>query len=1124
MSPRERAQRIEELFRLGVELVPEEREAFLARHAAGDEELAGELRELLRQDQEGTKSYLQSPLLSGWSRSQGDTSRLVSEDAAAAEAFAGARVERIGRYQIERELGQGGMGAVYLARQVEPVRRYVALKIVKLGMDTRRVVARFERERQALALMDHPGIARIYDGGATASGRPYFVMEYVPGVPITEYCDRAELGVRARLELFARACDAVEHAHQRGIVHRDLKPSNVLVAERDGAPAPKVIDFGVARATASVADPLDAEELAERPTRASEVIGTFAYMSPEQADPESTIEVGPRSDVYSLGVLLYELLTGALPLDATDLHRRSPSEVSRLITAADPAPPSTRVTRLGAASAQCARRRGCLGPRALARHLSGDLDWITLMALERDPLRRYASAAALADDVRRHLAHRALRAGPPSRLLRARKFARRHRMGIGAGFVLLLTLASGALGTRLGFRRADAALVREAEERRRVSETCAALFSMVDIAHQESNWRGDESVIAQLLEIAAELAPLFADDPAGEAELRQNLGCELRARGAYAPARAELERARELWHELGADAATLARTERELHRVEVDSAGHENYAAGLRAAGYAVEALHAQAPFVGAAAAELLADARAHELSSLPQDLEALEKSLSGVTTPGARLLAADVLSIAGGYLGLRLAFPEARPLLERSVDLRAAAEGPLHPEVVRDLGELSEHLLQQSTFDAAAELLEERVAIFQAGLPAGHWMTAELASRLGECRSVAGDARALQLLSESKDALGRARGARSQPARAAHLRLRDHFVRSGDPVAAMRIDALLGTDASHSPADDRLLAFGRMARVFGADAESADAIVTLMRAGATADVEGGAGLARAARTLSQALESGALDPKVSALVAMALRGVEARGGDSGELQLLARALARATELATPRLVAPERPAAEHPTLRAQEPAGDPGEPASAPLALAPKAQPEEPPQGFLTPGVKPLPDAPVEAPVLVTSAWPMEPESAEDYLVLAWLAALPDHGDEALYALAIEACAQYASLEPEAPLAAFEVMALAVTRFGAPKLALSGLAWHEEEQGSLGVVGWLSRSLACLELGELGSSGRALGEARLVAVAAPELVPEGAEDLFLELQQKLSTRAEENPRNPEAGTEERRM
>lgn len=368
---------------------------------------------------------------------------------------------QIGPYRILHKIGEGGMGAVFLAEQVEPIRRRVALKIIKVGMDTGAVVARFNNERQALALMDHPAVATVLDAGSTPQGRPYFVMEHVDGPPVTEFCDRHRLDIRQRLELFMRVCDGVQHAHHKTIIHRDLKPSNVLVATQDGRAAPKIIDFGVAKATT--------QTLAQQSlyTLAGQIIGTPAYMSPEQAAGGDDIDT--RTDIYSLGIILYELLVGAMPIDRGLLRAADLGELQRTIREAEPLRPSTRVGRLADATTTVAGNRQT-APAALRRQLRGDLDWITMKALEKDRSRRYASAADLAEDIARHLRAEPVSAGPPSKVYRLGKLVRRNRGVFAAAALVLITLVAGLAGITEQYYEAVHARGEEEQQRRRAEK------------------------------------------------------------------------------------------------------------------------------------------------------------------------------------------------------------------------------------------------------------------------------------------------------------------------------------------------------------------------------------------------------------------------------------------------------------------------------------------------------------------------------------------------------------------------------------------------------------------------------------------------------------------------------
>jgi serine/threonine protein kinase/formylglycine-generating enzyme required for sulfatase activity len=408
-------------------------QAFSLPRPARDELLARECR---------GDAALHRRLLAMLEAADGERFLAAPTDAGAAGGAVGGRDDegpgtRIGPYKLLQQIGEGGFGVVFLAEQETPVVRRVALKVIKLGMDTRQVVARFEQERQALALMDHPHIARVFDAGATATGRPYFVMELVKGAPIVEFSDRHNLSIDERLGLFEQVCSAVQHAHGKGIIHRDIKPSNILVGEQDGRPQAKVIDFGIAKATS--------QKLTDKTlfTEHQQVIGTLQYMSPEQA--EGSLDIDTRTDVYSLGVLLYELLTGSTPFDRKTLGNTLLGELHRLIRETDPPRPSTRLEQSRETLASIAARRRT-EPRRLGAMLRGDLDWIVMKALEKDRGRRYETASGLAADIRRHLAGETVVAAPPSASYRLRKFVRRNRGPVAAAVAIALALLLGAIG------------------------------------------------------------------------------------------------------------------------------------------------------------------------------------------------------------------------------------------------------------------------------------------------------------------------------------------------------------------------------------------------------------------------------------------------------------------------------------------------------------------------------------------------------------------------------------------------------------------------------------------------------------------------------------------------------
>ncbi len=404
---------------------PDARDAYLAQVCGNDQALRERVASLLSAHADAA-SFLESPA--------------PEFDATSAQSIAEKPGTAIGPYKLLEQIGEGGMGVVYMADQQTPVRRRVALKIIKPGMDTRQVIARFEAERQALALMDHSNIARVLDAGATDSGRPYFVMELVRGVPITEYCDKNNLPVHERLELFVQVCQAVQHAHQKGIIHRDIKPSNVLVTAVDGRPIPKVIDFGVAKAIN--------QQLTEKTlfTNFAQMLGTPLYMSPEQAEMAS-VDVDTRSDIYSLGVLLYELLTGTTPFDQKRLREAALDEISRIIREEEPPKPSTRISTLANERTVTAAHRKT-DPYRLSQLLRGELDWIVMKSIDKDRTRRYQTASGMARDVERYLHNEPVEACPPSSHYRLRKFVQRNKaaVAVAALVLILLTMLGGGAG------------------------------------------------------------------------------------------------------------------------------------------------------------------------------------------------------------------------------------------------------------------------------------------------------------------------------------------------------------------------------------------------------------------------------------------------------------------------------------------------------------------------------------------------------------------------------------------------------------------------------------------------------------------------------------------------------
>ena len=539
---------VNEIFLRAIEAgSPSERTAVLDRSCRDDAELRRKVEALLFVH-DGAGSFLEHPspaVMAARAVTGGEGATLPREELGASSARSDKQTEplgpsssssgnpvsrpltegpgtRIGPYKLLEQIGEGGMGVVYMAEQEAPVRRKIALKIIKPGMDTGQVVARFEAERQALALMDHPNIAKVFDAGATGTGRPYFVMELVNGVPMTEYCDEGQLTPQERLELFVPVCRAIQHAHQKGIIHRDVKPSNVLVTIVDGRPTPKVIDFGVAKATS--------QALTERSlfTQFGAIVGTLEYMSPEQAALSSQ-DVDTRSDVFSLGVLLYELLTGSTPLVRARLREAGYAEILRRIREEEPPRPSARLSDSGEALPTIAARRHT-EPAKLTRIVRGELDWIVMKALEKDRTRRYESAAGFARDVERYLADEAVEACPPSRRYRLRKFARKNRGALAtaaafAAVLLVATAVSGYLALRARSAEGLAKSRLAESEQSRDQAKAVSQFMVEAFRKPDPGEDGRDLKVVDLLDAAAaRLDGQFAGSPAIRGALLNALG------------------------------------------------------------------------------------------------------------------------------------------------------------------------------------------------------------------------------------------------------------------------------------------------------------------------------------------------------------------------------------------------------------------------------------------------------------------------------------------------------------------------------------------------------------------------------------------------------------------------
>jgi eukaryotic-like serine/threonine-protein kinase len=500
--------RIKEIVGAALERVPSERPAFLNEVCGADESVRAEV----------------ESLLSAYEKADG-----LSESALTQTFSDVAQVSKsLGPYRLVQKLGEGGMGQVWLAEQTSPVQRKVALKLVKPGMYDDSVLRRFQSERQSLAIMDHPVIAKVFDAGATPDGHPYFVMEYVPGVAITDYCDQKKLKIRARLELFLRVCEGVQHAHQKAIIHRDLKPANILVVEVDGKPVPRIIDFGLAK---PVTPYLSGETMN---TKIGGLVGTPGYMSPEQADP-GVEDVDTRTDVYSLGVMLYELLTGFQPFDAEGLKKLRLEEVLRQLREEDPPRPSTKVSAERDTSSSRAEARGT-EPRQLSSLLRGDLDWIAMKALEKERSRRYGTPSELAADISRYLNNEPVAARPASAGYRLRKYVRRNRAGVAVGVGLAILLVTFAVTQAVQLQR----ITRERDRANRIAAFMTSMFKVSD----PSEARGNSITAREILDKSSkEIETGLAQDPVLRAQMTTVMGEVYLNLGLYPKAESLLEQA-----------------------------------------------------------------------------------------------------------------------------------------------------------------------------------------------------------------------------------------------------------------------------------------------------------------------------------------------------------------------------------------------------------------------------------------------------------------------------------------------------------------------------------------------------------------------------------------------------
>jgi serine/threonine protein kinase/Flp pilus assembly protein TadD len=726
MDP-ERWRRLWELFHDAREIAEERRQAFLRDRCADEPQLADEVLELLATHESSTSRFLETP------PSIRETPELSPGD-------------RLGPYRIVELIGSGGMGVVFLAEQEEPVRRRVALKLLRAGFDGGEFLARFDLERQVLARMNHPGIARVYDAGTTERGRPYLVMEYVDGRPIHRFADEHHMTTDQRVELFVGVCEAVQHAHQRGVIHRDLKPSNILVTEEGGRPAAKIIDFGVAKATdRTLSDGAPETELGQ-------MIGTPEYMSPEQAGQLGG-DIDTRTDVYSLGVVLYELLSGSQPFDADSLRRAGYEEIRRIIREQEPLPPSTRLGSLGSDTTEIAEHRDT-DPPSLIRTIRGDLDWITMKALEKDRDRRYRSPVEFSEDLCRYREDRPVSARPPSAAYRTRKFVRRHRLGVTAAAIVTIGLVAGISVGAWGLVRALAAereARSEAASAQRISDFLISLFEESDPEQS----RGREVSAREVLDAGVErIETELADDPAVRARLLGTMGGVYNSLGEYERALELLEGERQLLEQLrGATHPDTLRTIEEIaivywylerydeaepllrltmdSRLELFGPEHPDTVNVTSNLGILMSALgrHDEAePLLRSALdgrRKSLGDEHLHTLSTMTSlanlllslgefsesealQLEALEtvERVHGDDHPTATSIRNNL-----AVLYKSLGRPEDAERVYRSnLEIQRRVLGDEHVQSVRTINSLAEVLIAQERYDEAERLLEQNL------------------------------------------------------------------------------------------------------------------------------------------------------------------------------------------------------------------------------------------------------------------------------------------------------------------------------------------------------------------------------------------------------------------------------